>query len=87
MLRYPAKLLLYCEGNIGHGLWRGKVAGVAVEQVFMNMGCIQTLVWKNFILKGGIMEEKVELKCVHGDMSKCSVALIELKVSGKKLTI
>ena len=60
---------------------------MAVEQVFMNMGGGQTPIWNDFVLKGGIMEEKVELKCVHGDMSKYSLVLMELKVSGKKLTV
>ena len=60
---------------------------MAVEQVLLDTGYGQTLVQKDFIPKGGIMEETVELKCVHEDMNKYPVALIELEVSGKKLQI
>ena len=43
--------------------------------------------WKDLVLKGGITEETVELKCVHGDMRKYPVALIELEFSGRKLKV
>ena len=86
--RCPAKPLLYCGGNIGHGLChKGKVADVAVKQVFLDTGCGQTLVRKDLVPKGGITEETVELKCVHGDTRKYPVALIELEVSGRKLKV
>ena len=86
--RCPAKPLLYCGSNIGHGLChKGKVAGVAVKQLFLDTGCGQTLVRKDLVPKGEITEEAVELKCVHGDMRKYPVALIELEVSGRKLKV
>ena len=85
--RYPAKPLC-CGGSIRHGLCRkGKVADVSVEQIFLDTECGQTLVRKDLVPKGGIMEEPVELKCVHRNMRKYPVTLIELEVSGKKFMV
>ena len=60
---------------------------MTVEQVFLDTGCGQTLVQKDLVPKRGMTEETVELKCVLGNMSKYPVALKELEVSGKKLTV
>ena len=52
--RCPAKPRLYCEGNIGHGLCqRGKVAGVAVEQVFLDTGMDKLLYRRTLSQKEG----------------------------------
>ena len=56
-------------GSVG-----GKVVGVAVEQVFLDRVCGQTLIQKYFVPKRGIAEEMAKLKRVHGDISKYPVA-------------
>ena len=66
----------------------GQVEGNHVEQIVLDTGCSRTMVRKDLVPEGKIIEEDaVTIRCAHGDTILYPVAQLELEVDGLPLCV
>ena len=60
---------------------------MCVEGIFLDTGCGQTLVRKGLMLKGKLLSQTAELRCVHGDKVSYPLAMDDMEMDGEKFQI
>ena len=65
----------------------GKVEGVVVNCISIDTGCSQSLVRISLVPGVNILSERIEMRCVHGDVVTCPLAMVKVVVDGRELVI
>ena len=87
--RYQERPNLYCLSNSrAQGLVQdGKVEGVEVNCICIDTGCSQSLERRSLLPGVNILSERMETRCVHGDVVPYPLAMVKVVVEGRELVI
>ena len=82
---------MYCGRRKGRRLetiCRGLVEDVDIDDILLDTGCSRTVVRRELVKPNKLIQGKfVEIQCAHGDTISYPVALVDLLIKGRKITV
>ena len=79
---------MYCgqpEGGADRARRHGIVNGVYCTDILVDTGATQTMVHKDLVDKGDILDGEATIRCAHGDTTSYPLAVVKIAVGGKDI--